>query len=451
MIQHTQTFLTASIALVAATVLTGCGGADTTINEREPIVEIEDDEVAGEDTSSGRLLVINQEAVTADIFDLTDNDLLATVALDALPSAVYATGDYRFAALIERDADKVGFIDGGLWQEPHDDHFDTFSAIPSLLNSNLTGSRPTHFVRHDGKVAVFLDGDAGTGANAGIQVFDDEMIEAGDAPDMVEFTMPMHGVAEPRGDHLISTIRRDDSLSTSANVILPDQVGVYHFHNDEYELEQTVEVICPDLHGAAQNEDHVMFGCSDGVLLLTDNQDGTYDAEKIVNSDDVLDGLRIGSVWGHHDSEQFIAMSSARGSDDLQFFAIDPEEGEMELIDWQPVDGASPVVRGFSFEAEQFLILDSQGMLTLIEPHDENGHTHWEFGERLDITDADVATMPDGNNFSMTFAQNGHFVHIADPIEQHVITVNLALLEIVSDIELDYVPSAPTWLGIAGD
>lgn len=439
------------MAASAVVALTGCGNAETTINEK-PSIPAEDEHNHGGEPNgqaTGRLLVINPVQTQAQVYDLSDNDLMTTIALDALPSAVYATAGYRFAALIERSADKVGFIDGGLWQEAHNDHFDLVTSMPALSNFSLTGSRPTHFVSHDDHVALFLDGDTATGNNAGIQVFSDPMIEEASTPATLDLLLPQHGVAEPRGEHLIVSIRRDDAVSTSSNFILPDQVGVYHLHDGSYELEQTFAETCPDLHGAAQNETHVVFGCSDGVLLVADNGDNTYSAQKILNTSDMADGLRIGSLWGHHDSGQFIAQANSRTSDTVQFFVIDPSEQEISLIDWKPMPSAKPVMRDFAFEAEQFVILDDQGYITLIEPHDEGEHTHWEYGARLDITEADVTTMPEAMTFSMTFAQNSHTAYIADPIAQHILTVDLELLEIIDDIELDYAPANVTWLGIA--
>ena len=58
----------------------------------------------------------------------------------------------------------------------------------------------------------------------------------------ISYDINMHGVAEPRGEHLLATLRRDDAQSTSNAKILPDQVGVYHFHDGEYELEQMKDV-----------------------------------------------------------------------------------------------------------------------------------------------------------------------------------------------------------------
>jgi hypothetical protein len=435
------------VAAVAILTSTGCGNSKTTIVEKNSIPVGDDGHNHGGDHSGevvGRLLVVNPSAVQAHVYDLEDNDLLATISLDALPSAIYASGNYRFAAMIERNADRVGFIDGGLWQEPHDDHFDLVTNTPRLINYTLTGSRPTHYDPHEGQVAIFFDGDASTGSNASVQVFNDQTIAAADRPATINFALPAHGVAKPRGEHLLATVRRDDADSTSANKILPDQVGVFHQHDDSYELEQTLDGVCPNLHGAAQNETHVVFGCADGVLLATEGSDG-YSAQKLFNPTTLADGARIGSLWGHEMINQFIGHASVGNVN--QFFSIDPE-GEIELIDWQPVAGAKPVARDFAFEAEQFVILDDQGYLTLIEPHQEGGRTHWEYGARLDFTDADVSQMPVGMKFSMTLAQNGHTAYIADPIAQHIVVVDLDTLEITAEIELDFAPAMITWLGI---
>ena len=48
-----------------------------------------------------------------------------------------------------------------------------------------------------------------------------------------------------------------------------------------------------------------------------------------------------------------------------------------------------------------------------------------------------------------TIAQNAAVVYVADPIAQHVLVINLESGETTGDIELDFVPSAVTWLGIA--
>lgn len=439
------------LAAVLSVALTGCGDAETIIVEKEPIPGDtgDDHDHDHEHEAHGRLLVLNATSPEALVYDLEENTLLDSFALPYTPSAVHPSSGYRYAALVDRTGDTVGFIDGGLWQEDHGDHLHDYEEAPLLSNYILSGSRPTHVVNHDGQLAIFYDGDAGTGTPASVQVITDEDITNENAtPPSLAYSVNMHGVAEPRGEHLVATVRRDDAETTSNNPVLPDQVAVYHWHDDGYEQEQVLAEPCPDLHGAAQNETYIAFGCSDGVLLAHAHDDA-WEAHKVANSEDLAEGLRIGSLYGHEHSEQFIGLASAHGGSEIQWFSINPAEGEMMLIDWQPVENATPVARGFAFAGEQFVILDNQGYLTVLEPHEHDGHTHWEYSARLDITEADVANMPGDASFSMTLAQNGHTAYVADPIAQHILIVDLDQQELIGDIELNYTPASITWLGIA--
>jgi hypothetical protein len=57
--------------------------------------------------------------------------------------------------------------------------------------------------------------------------------------------------------------------------------------------------------------------------------------------------------------------------------------------------------------------------------------------------------MPEGMNFSMTVAQNGDYVYVADPIAQHILQIDLEEMSITIDYEIGFSDKALTWLGIA--
>lgn len=425
----------------------GCEKADTTITEKESIIEKADNHENAHE-GHGRLIVTNASNAEAHIYDLDDRSLIDSFGLTSVPSALYTSAGYRYGVLVDRDGDTVNFIDGGVWQEDHVDHLHPYEQAPELLDYSIAASRPTHIVTHDEQLAVFFDGNAETSSPASVTIVTDANINTETTPPLsIEFSVNMHGVAEPRGDQLFATWRRDDTDTTSANPVLPDQIAVYHLHDGNYEQEHIFDVNCPDLHGAAQNETYIIFGCSDGVLVVHEH-DGEFEAEKIVNSKAVAEGLRIGSIYGHEHSEQFIGLASAHGGASAQWFSIDAEKAEIELIDWQPVENAQVVARGFSFEAEQFVILDSQGYLTVLEPHEHDGHTQWEFGVRLDVTDEDVANLSEGTQFTLAFSQNGHIAYVTDPIAQHVVIVDLESMDIDGEIALGFIPKSIAWLGI---
>ncbi|MFC4701821.1 5-methyltetrahydrofolate--homocysteine methyltransferase [Glaciecola siphonariae] len=441
---------------ISATLLTGCGDAETTIIEREPIVETPPNGGGGSNPPSndfliesmGRLAVTSGESSSVSIIDLDDGDMLDSFNLSNDGSRVYPSASYRYAVVTARNADMVEFIDGGLWREDHVDHLHDYEQAPQMTDYMLSGSRPTHFVNHDGQSAIFYDGDAAAGIPASVHVISDmDITNENDSPATLMYTVNMHGVAEPRGDFLLASVRRDDAQSTSGNTILPDQVGVFHLHDGEYELEQTFELACPDLHGAAQNHDFVLFGCGDGVLVAHEH-DGEFEATKIDNID-AIDGLRIGSLYGHHDADAFIGVASNRATGEVFVLSIDPEANEMEVIDWQAQEGARPISYAFSYDGEHALILDSLGNLNILSAHIHGGVNEFEFEGAVTLSTQDLSAMPEGLSFTMTVAQNANYVYVADPIAQHILMVHIEDREVEGDFELDFAPANVTWLGIA--
>ena len=70
---------------------------------------------------------------------------------------------------------------------------------------------------------------------------------------------------------------------------------------------------------------------------------------------------------------------------------------------------------------------------------------------RLDITELDVATMPEGASFALTVSKNDNHVYVSDPMAQHILQVYIETLSIAGDMEVDFVPASMVWLGIAAE
>ncbi|MBQ4834069.1 5-methyltetrahydrofolate--homocysteine methyltransferase [Pseudoalteromonas sp. MMG010] len=444
---------------ISSTLITACGDAETTIVEKDPIAVVDDEHDHDDDDddhddsytidSLGRLAVFASDSNEASFFDLDDNELLDTFTLNSSSNTLSASPDFRYAIITNREQDYLGFIDSGMWREDHGEHLHDYEQGPAFSSYELTtGSRPTHLMTHDGQLAIFYDGDADSGTPASVEVLTDSDISNATATlPGISYDINMHGVAEPRGEHLLSTIRRDDADNTSVAKVLPDQVGVYHFHDGEYELEQTLDLTCPDLHGAAQNHDYVVFGCGDSVLVAHQHDD-EYEAEKIANIE-AVGTERIGTLYGHENSDTIFGVAAGHDGSGSVLLSIHPESAEMEEVELQLADGASAVSYSFSASGEHFLVLDSLGFLNVLTGHDHDGEMHWELAGQVDITEQDVATMPEGLNFSMTVAQNGEFAYVADPIAQHIVQVHLEDLKVEGELELNFPPASITWLGIA--
>lgn len=426
--------------------LTACGDSKTHITELEPTSDTAETQDHNHDhsdltiESAGRLVVLAAQSNEARVYDLDDNSLLDSFSLVQSPGAIKSSAGGRYAMLVSRNDDYIGFVDGGLWREDHGDHMHDYKQNPTLSDFSLQGSRPTHVTTHEGKTAVFYDGDADTSTEASVIVLsDNDITQQSTSMPGINYTTNMHGVALARGDHLLSVLRRDDAESTSSAKILPDQVAVYHLHEGEYEQEQVLDTLCPDLHGAAQNQSYVAFGCSDGVLLVHAHGD-VYESHKLAAPASFDAGTRIGALYGHQDVSELMASASG------VWLGVDPETESITVIDWQPVENANVISAGFSAHGEHFLLLDDKGYLTLLTPNADNAS--WQFSTRIDVTEGDLSAMPEDTHLSLAISGAGDMAYVADPESSHVVVVDLALAQISARVALDVIPKSMTWLGI---
>ncbi len=428
------------LALPLSLILSACGGSDDSSDG--------DDHDHDHTEERGRLVLLNSSTNEAVVHDLHDADVISRFVLDSTPSALYASADHRYALLVDRSGDQVYVLDGGIWEEDHGDHQHPYAEDPNLFDEVIEGSRPTHVVKGEDSIAVFFDGDASTMTPASVTTFEDRDLIDGALPaSQLQYDINMHGVAEPHHDVLLSTIRPDDADSLSANPILPDRVGVFAMNDGQYTLEATLADFCPDLHGAAQNARYVAFGCSDGVLIAERTETG-YVSSKLANPDNLPDGLRIGTLYGHAGSDQFVAVASQHGGAVSYMYSVDPSQNRISDIDWQPVEEASPVSRHFSFEGDYFYILDSLGQVTVLEPQSIDGNTEWHFGLRISTSDAAGIGMPEGLHYSMTESQSDGHLYVYDPIAERIAVIEPSLFELTERWDVNYSASRILWLGI---
>ncbi len=257
----TNSFPTSILATaVTALLLSACGDAETTIVEKDPIIVSEDehdhehkhsDEHGHDDAhdhgnssngdiiieSMGRLAVLSLDSNEAAIVGLDEDDkgINASFSLTHANNRLSASAGGRYAVISQRSEGLVQFIDNGIWREDHVAHLHDYKQAPALLSYTLNGAQPTHVVSHNSQTAIFNDGNADTGEAASVDVITDALIASEGAATTLSYNTNMHGVAEPRGDYLLSTVRRADEDSSSFTKILPDQVAVYHLHDGEYE------------------------------------------------------------------------------------------------------------------------------------------------------------------------------------------------------------------------
>lgn len=309
----------------ATAALIGCGDSDTNITEIEPTpIPKEDGHDHDDALGKGRLAIADAEQAVIHFFDLEDNTLVESVNITHPAEYLYASPESRYAVAVQRSVDHVEFIDGGIWQELHGDHYDQHTDAPTLKNFTLNDVKPTHYVPRGDKAAVFFDGDQETGANANLSLLSDESIVQETIIAEHHFDTYMHGTAEIRGDFVLTTLR--DSSSQSS---LPEQVVLLEVHGDHFHQEQVFEETCPALHGSFQTENYIAFACGDGVLAI-EQKGNVFTAHKIANPVDMPEGVRIGSLKGSAESDVMIGGSRAG------LFLVDLRAEQITSFNWQP-------------------------------------------------------------------------------------------------------------------
>ncbi|MEJ6476929.1 hypothetical protein [Pseudoalteromonas piscicida] len=432
---------------ISAALLSACGGTEHTIVKVDPPTqEIGDGEHDDHDhgdavtDTNGRLLVTSAGSNVVNLYSTADKSLIEAFGVTHYPKYVYSSENHRFAVLVQRDEGLVEFIDSGLYQEAHGDHFHMHQDAPAVAEFHFESVKPTHVTAGGSGVAIFSDGDKDSQQNAGVVMFSEAHI-SGEQSEVAQlhYETYMHGAAQARGEFLISTIR-DPQSETS----LPSQIGLYHAHGDHFHQESVFDVSCPALHGSAQSEDVIAFGCGDGVALIT-QQGEAFSAVKVANPDYFAEGQRIGTLKGHHDAAQFIASA---GNDVLM---VEPEEGHIEQLTWQPSEGYRLASFGFSFAGEHVVVMDTAGKLSVFAAHEHDGEHHWETAGELQVSTADLTAMPEGHSFQITFSQAEQAVYVSDPIAKQIKKIDLEAAELVDTFELDYIPEKLVWLGITGE
>ena len=424
--------------LFIAALLSGCGGSDTKIVEREPI-PIEDDHDHDdehdhdEEVSLGRLLISTKDQAKVSVVDIKEKTVVHEVTVSETPSALYASPNNRYGFVVQRTADRVDVIDGGLWQEDHGDHADDFEAAPKQMLFSTNRVRPTHLNGTSDQSVIFFDGNSATASLASVAVFTEADIANNAAGTLLEYTTHMHGAAQGRGDYLISTVRDPATTST-----LPDRVAVYRAHNGYFADESIFSETCPGLHGSAQNETQITFGCTDGVLVITQTGE-TFAASKIPNPASFTGTTRIGTLVGDHAIEEFVGIAAG------QFFAVNTSTNVITAINWVDTSvtpAATALAYDFADDGEFFVILDNQGKLTILDTAD------WSVIDRVQAITSNLAALPTGSKFELALTP-GHLAYVSDPIANQVKQIDLDEAEVTDTIQLDFVPNKITWLGIA--
>ncbi|MFJ9213317.1 zinc metallochaperone AztD [Streptomyces sp. NPDC102264] len=310
-----------ALALAVSTVLTACGGEDSSSGTKSagtasatPAAAVKDPLVA---TFDGGLYILDGESLK----------LTRTIELSGF-NRVNPAGDEDHVVVSTDTGFRVLDATG-----------------QALTDIEYKGAKPGHVVRHAGKTVLFTDG---TGA---VNVFDPADLSGGKKPEGRTYTSAEahHGVAiELANGELLSTLGTEEGR-TGALVL------------DEKNKEITRNEKCPGVHGeAAARNEAIAVGCEDGVLIY---QDGKF--TKVDAPDDYG---RIGNQAGSDASPILLGDYKTDKEAELErptrISLIDTEKKKLRLVDLGTSYSFRSLARGPEGEA---LVLGTDGAIHVID------------------------------------------------------------------------------------
>ncbi|BCH26421.1 zinc metallochaperone AztD [Mesorhizobium sp. L-8-3] len=338
---------------------------------------------SAEEKTAWRLFVADHAAPVVRAIDALTGNEIDNFKLKG-PARLYATSSARMIFAVQRDDDVVSAMASGIVFGDHGDHGDITIEPPRLLDAEVHGRKPVHFVEHKGDIALFFD-DEGLA-----RVFSEKTaLEGNPIIREVATSSPHHGVAAALGDHVLVTEPHPEKPADE----LP--IGIKVLDATDARAGETYQ--CPDLHGEATSGNLLALACAEGLLIVRPGKDGPeikhlpYRGLPSGKSTTLIGGKGLQYFLGNYGPDA-VVLVDPEGSTPFRLielptrrvhFAVDPirskfayvftEDGKLHRID--VISGA----------------LD--GSIALTEPYSMDGH--WNdprpriavAGDRIAVTD----------------------------------------------------------------
>lgn len=483
-------------AILLAATLTGC--KDSSDNKT-----VEEDHNTG---SASRLLVAADGGNAVTAINVRNSEDQTTLTLSDPVTGIYASPASRFGLITQ--ADQVSVIDGGIFQVPHDGHFDTEVEDPAVAGEAFIEEAMVSYRAHEGRGALVAQHSA---MEFEVLNFDDHTLEelfeedhadeadgehAHEGVRMLDLTR--EALVEPRGDSLVVVYNSESSAGAA------DQVEIYHYHEEEgeqpaYEKEDTLSATCSNVQASFSLEHASVFACADGVLVVSEEEHEEEQGKDAPLMATALDKVAVVEKAEEHEHELVAKkIASNRAIDSFTasahghvlgawsgntLYVIDLEHedehkeeasrralaevaesaDELEAIDW---DGnasseATKVAAAVVAAAEAVVVLDNTGnlhVLTAHEEHDEAGEKklaqaesadeHEEHGYEYSGVIANVLSNP-AANVQMVASPTSDEVFVLDAANKQVVVVHVGEKEIHERINLEFAPAHIAWVGVA--
>ncbi|MER2534063.1 MAG: zinc metallochaperone AztD [Rhizobiaceae bacterium] len=339
---------------------------------------------AAEEKLAWRLFVSDHAAGKVTVIDALAGRTLDTVPIKG-PASLYRTDSGRTVFAVQGPSGVVQAISTGIAFEDHGDHGDIDVTAPRLVDLDLAGGKPAHFVERRGRIAQWFDGE-----DRARFLAESDVLDGRSRVRTASVFAAHHGVAVPYGDHAVVSIPNPEDAGKR-----PIGARVIDFEGRQV----GADAPCPGLHGSAGSGDLHALACDTGLLLIRE-QGGVPEITHLPyasslpegSSSTLIGGEGLRYFVGNYGADRVVLIDPAAGADAFRLvqlptrrvhFAVDPirprfayvltEDGQLHRID--VIDGKLA------------------GSLRLTEPYSMDGHSSDPrprvavAGDRIVVTD----------------------------------------------------------------
>ncbi|MBB6098694.1 hypothetical protein HNR42_002129 [Deinobacterium chartae] len=359
--------------------------------------------------SAVRIAFADARNHTLGVLDLETGKVVASFGTPGKISGIYPVPGGQYAMAIHRDHNRVTVLHSGYSAVDHGDHKDLLEGAPYVLQTLNTGRQPTHYWAHGDHIAVVNDQD-GT-----VAVLDRNLLGVSLDFQEIKTEAPDHSAAVVLGDKVLngySKLAKVDAYNLADGALAASFPG------------------CPSLHGEATLGKTAAFGCSDGVLMIRENQ-GQLVAHKISNPAGTPANTRV-STLAAHDGAPVMLGNFGQG-----LALIDPVRNSLTPV---PLP-ANPIKFDFAQGGRSIVVLTADGQLNRLGL---NGQPI----ARVAVTAPYDSRVQDAPRPSMAVMDGVAFV--SHPGAGEVLEVSLEDLQVKRRHQVGGTPTALTVLSLEG-
>lgn len=257
-----------------------------------------------------RLTLLQDDGIR--VMQTSTGKMLDSVKLALTPGAAYYTSNSgRYLTVVERAENRVRFFDSGVINHVEHGH----QQKVGWLNFAVDAPLPTHYASAGGEAVIFNDGDGSI-----THVNEAQLEIPSYRPRVMTFpTVAHHGAGFRLGNGKFVTTFKNNTTPGG----LPQMVKYLDVQGRLVDDHGGVEVT--GIHGDATNGTHGVFGATEGVILVDQDQNiSLIPNPPALNSGR---GFWIGTLKGHDNLPVFFGRASSVGS-----FLIDPVTKSMKPV-----------------------------------------------------------------------------------------------------------------------